>query len=237
MLASAALVGVVGIGLDGPEPTRGAGVASAPSDPAPVGPSGPEIPATARGVAAALTWAVAEQRDGSAGDHRGQTGEPYPVRRSDYRGPGDAPIDFRTDFYGELQWRDADGLGVSVVQINLQFDRTDDPGCEAGLASCETTTLPDGSLLSASTSTRESEDGTGIQRTVDLLRPDGVRIAVSATNGFDLAGGDWDVTRPEPPLTLAQLQQIAELDFWGATLPQSFVLAQLPGYERIDSGF
>lgn len=174
-------------------------------------------PATAPGVAAALLWAVADEQDGSATDFRGQHGH---------------------EWYSQLQWTPIDGLGLSVIGVNVQTDNTY-TGCPDGVFDCQEHTLPDGNKLLTYEEREAVAGGTGITRSAFLMRADGVSVAVEATNGLDLPMAKWDVTRPEPPLSADQLATIAEQPFWGTTLP-SYFLSQghdLPGYEDINSGF
>jgi hypothetical protein len=101
----------------------------------------------------------------------------------------------------ELQWQDADAVGVSVVGINVQFHGQFVSRCvpeDLQQADCEEATLPNGDKLTTYTETIPGQDGMGVRRVADLLRADGVRIAISATNGFQLPKGGWDITRPQP---------------------------------------
>lgn len=174
-------------------------------------------PATAPGVAAALRWAVADEQAGSASDFRGQHGH---------------------EWYSQLQWTPADSSGLSVIGINVQTDNTY-TGCPVGVFDCQERTLPNGSKLLTYEERQSVAGGTGITRIAALMRPEGLSVAVEATNGLDLPMAKWDVTRPEPPLSADQLATIAEQPFWGRTLPSYFISQgrDLPGYEDINSGF
>lgn len=208
---SAVTVAAVGVSAvphgagDGARDLVAAGVSNSRSnsaqndfDPAHPGPTGP---ATGRGLAAALRWAVADLQDGSATNFGGQEAH---------------------EWYANLEWTSADGQGVSVIGVNVQNDMRHG-NCDSTYLDCRESTLSDGSLLMTFEEHTAVADGTGISRTADLMRSDGVRVVVSATNGFDLPSSQWDITRPQPPLSAAQLTRLAQEPFWGATLPTYFL--------------
>ncbi|MEU6390104.1 hypothetical protein [Streptomyces sp. NPDC046939] len=102
-----------------------------------------------------------------------------------------------------------DGKGGSFVQINVQSgirDVADDlfgPGDE---------TLPDGTRVATHEGPGDDKGGSGtVMWTVDTLRPDGLRVAVSA---FNSASQRTDATREQPALTLAELKRIALSEKW-----------------------
>ncbi|MEV2216383.1 hypothetical protein AB0H86_34030 [Streptomyces sp. NPDC050997] len=83
------------------------------------------------------------------------------------------------------------------------------------LASCRARNLDDGSVLIS----YEEKSGTLTRRTADLLRKDGTRIVVVTSNSTDTKRGPADVTAP--PLTLAQLTDIAGSAEWQAWVEPS----------------
>ena len=228
VLTTVALAGILGSSLSGDGDRQaphaaGQRSSSAPTTSATAGDG--LVPATHRGIAAALADAVAQERQGEASDFAGQGGE----------------LKNDNNFYAELHWHDADGAGVSVVGINVQVHGKFVSRCnpqDPQQADCQEATLPNGDKLTTYTETTPGQDGMGVRRVADLLRADGVRIAISATNGFQLPKGGWHVTRPQPPLTTDQLVTIAKLGVWGDRLPQSLVEAgaALSPYVDLDAG-
>ncbi|TXS41948.1 hypothetical protein [Streptomyces sp. OR43] len=101
-----------------------------------------------------------------------------------------------------------DGRGRSLVQINVQPDMSD---VEGDLFGAGTEVLPDGTKVV----TREGpgeKGGEGVKmREVDTIRPDGLRVVISA---FNTANQNEAATRAEPALTLAQLRKIATSKVW-----------------------
>ena len=61
-------------------------------------------------------------------------------------------------------------------------------------------------------------------------------MLAAATNGFDLPNNQWDVTRPEPVLTVDQLADVVTEDWWGFELPARFADEgrELDPYDEID---
>ncbi|TYR56417.1 hypothetical protein FY004_23775 [Streptomyces parvus] len=91
-----------------------------------------------------------------------------------------------------------DGKGRSLVQINVQQDMRDSVGDLYG----DATTLPDGTLLATSKKPGE-KGGRGVVRwTADSMRPDGMRVLVSAFNSGEQSS---PATRKAPALTMDQL--------------------------------
>jgi len=237
VLGSAALVGAVvvgSVGLLGQDPDRdglpvagsGTPTASTPTPststaPAPVPSLDPSDTGrlTGRGVTAGLRHAVQEVAQGRAGAFAGQGG----ARPDD-------------EAYGQLDWTDADGLGVSVVGVNVQPGMDYVSSCGATELRCTRTRSADGRILTTYEEHTAVAGGVGIRRVADLLRPDGVRVVVSATNGYDLPANRWDVTRAQPPLGYAQLTEIVQQPWWGAQLPTYFLEQgeQLAPYDDLD---
>ncbi|QXE36020.1 hypothetical protein KQY30_18935 [Streptomyces sp. GMY02] len=100
-----------------------------------------------------------------------------------------------------------DGKGLSYVQVNVQSGMSDD----ADVLFPDATTLPDGTLLQ--TSKKAGEKGIdGIKMwTADTLRPDGLRVVISAFNAADQV---TPATRENPALTMKQLTAIATSPKW-----------------------
>jgi hypothetical protein len=83
------------------------------------------------------------------------------------------------------------------------------------LSSCTARNLDDGSVLIS----YEEKSGGLTRRTADLLRGDGTRVVVVTSNSTDSKSGPADV--PAPPLTLPQLNSIAESADWQAWVDPS----------------
>ncbi|MFJ9027695.1 hypothetical protein ACIRQP_04080 [Streptomyces sp. NPDC102274] len=100
-----------------------------------------------------------------------------------------------------------DGKGLSYVQVNVQPGMSDDMEDLFSGA----TTLPDGTLLK--TTKNAGEKGVeGIKMwTADTLRPDGLRVVISAFNAADQV---TPATRENPALTMKQLTAIATSQKW-----------------------
>ena len=132
------------------------------------------------------------------------------------------------DAYGELEFTPADGSGLGVVGINVQHgDMIDDSPFVCGkpwMVDCTVSTLPTGDR----TRTYQDQpvptsDGDGLRVVAELITPDrDLRVVASATNGFDLPSNQWDVTRPEPVLTVAQLSQIVSQPWWDFQIPREY---------------
>ncbi|MEV3896895.1 hypothetical protein OG333_16010 [Streptomyces anulatus] len=100
-----------------------------------------------------------------------------------------------------------DGEGRSLVQINVQADMRDVADDLYG----EATTLPDGTLLATSKEPGEKGGAGVVQWTADTMRPDGMRVVVSA---FNSGAQSTPATRPEPALTMDQLVALATGPQW-----------------------
>jgi hypothetical protein len=101
-----------------------------------------------------------------------------------------------------------DGRGASLVQVNVQGPV---PGVKAGASVPVTRTLPDGTTVDM----RQSDGDKGVEGTVvwtvDVRRPDGSRVVISA---FNSGTQHTSPTRPLPPLTMRQLEAIATSPKW-----------------------
>ena len=165
--------------------------------------TGPHVATTAPGAAVALHWAVAQQRTGSADVFAGQLSS------------------ISGDYHVRLRWSDGDAGGVSQVELNVQRNVML-VSCSEMTMPCRSVTLPDGSQLFTYEERIEVDGGTAVRRVADLRRVDGTRVVALSNNGID-AGDHWDITRPEPPLTSADLEAVVRSAFWGPRLPVAFV--------------
>ncbi|MER6838375.1 hypothetical protein ABT320_31095 [Streptomyces cellulosae] len=102
-----------------------------------------------------------------------------------------------------------DGKGGSLVQINVQPGMSD----VAGELFKDAEKLPDGRLVVTRESPGEKGGKNVVMWTADTLRPDGLRVVISAFNTPDQ---NADATRDTPALTLAQLREIALSTEWDA---------------------
>lgn len=100
-----------------------------------------------------------------------------------------------------------DGRGESFVQINVQPDASGIEGDLFGSAEV----LADGTKVATHQGPGE-KGGEGVKTNqVDTIRPDGLRVVISA---FNAASQNQAATRAEPALSLAQLQKIATSGIW-----------------------
>lgn len=102
-----------------------------------------------------------------------------------------------------------DGKGGSLVQINVQAGMSD----LAGELFKDAEKLPDGTLVTTQESPGEKAGEDVVMWTADTLRPDGLRVVISA---FNTPAQHEDATRDTPALTLAQLREIALSTEWDA---------------------
>ncbi|MFD9501789.1 hypothetical protein [Streptomyces sp. NPDC060035] len=101
-----------------------------------------------------------------------------------------------------------DGKGKSFVQINVQPNMSD---VEGELFGSDAKVLADGTKVTARQGPGE-KGGEGVKmRQVDTIRPDGLRVVISA---FNAANQNEAATREAPALTLAELQKIATSKVW-----------------------
>lgn len=184
--------------------------------------SGPLGPLTGPGAVEALFEAVGEVTHGGSAD------------QFEAQSTSDGA-------YAGLTWTPADGSGWFMVQLDVQpgFDAAGGVyTCTARDVDCSVRSLPDGAVLKVAEQRTPDGAETGRQLTVDLLRADGTRVAASATNGRDLGENRWEVTRPAPGLTAAQLQAIVEQPVFGPKMPARYDAGgrQLPYLKIVGEG-
>ena len=167
--------------------------------------------ATARGAVAALDWALQEELGGTTSDYFGQPPSGLPG--------------FGHDYYAQLVFDD--GGGVGEVGLNVQFGMDFVSTCanSSWVVRCSSRALPGGGRLTTYDEESPAAGGPHIRRVADLRRADGVRVVVSASNGFDLSANRYDVRRAEPAFTTEQLAAVVQHAFWGDTLPARFLEA------------
>ncbi|MBJ6644096.1 hypothetical protein [Streptomyces sp. BSE7-9] len=102
-----------------------------------------------------------------------------------------------------------DGKGGSLVQINVQPGMSD----MAGVLFEDAEKLADGRLVTTRQSPGEKGAEGVVMWTADTLRPDGLRVVVSA---FNTPAQHQDATRDTPALTMEQLREIALSTVWDA---------------------
>ncbi|AWL87683.1 hypothetical protein BF14_018650 [Streptomyces griseus] len=100
-----------------------------------------------------------------------------------------------------------DGKGRSLVQINVQQDMRDVAHQLYG----DATTLPDGTLLATSKKPGEKGGAGVVLWTADSMRPDGMRVVVSAFNSGEQSSA---ATRKAPALTMDQLTALVISPEW-----------------------
>ncbi|NED09487.1 hypothetical protein G3I55_48560 [Streptomyces sp. SID6648] len=100
-----------------------------------------------------------------------------------------------------------DGKGRSLVQINVQQDMRDVAHQLYG----DATTLPDGTLLATSKKPGEKGGAGVVMWTADSMRPDGMRVVVSAFNSGEQSS---PATRKAPALTMDQLTALVISPEW-----------------------
>jgi hypothetical protein len=180
--------------------------------------SGDTRPVTGRSAAAALLYAVGLTATGEATAFRGavDTGpyaEAYTIFRFTPSGSetgGEVAINVQPNFAGD-------------PNDPKPGDHTtlDDARCQSWMQRCTFTRLADGSRLTTYADT-SSHGSDGIRRVAALYRTDGVRVLVSASNGFDVTELDEKIVSAEPVLTTDQLVDIVTQPWWGPRLPSYF---------------
>ncbi|MFE7617424.1 hypothetical protein [Streptomyces sp. NPDC057496] len=103
-----------------------------------------------------------------------------------------------------------DGRGASLVQINVQPNMSD---VAETLFGAGTEVLPDGTKVVTHQSPGEKGGAGVVMWTADTIRPDGLRVVVSA---FNSGSQNAKATRETPALTMRQLKSIATSGKWTA---------------------
>lgn len=111
-----------------------------------------------------------------------------------------------------------DGKGASLVQVNVDLTKQDGdhtaPDGKDDRFGSGAKTLPDGTKVATRQGHGEKGGKGVVMWTVDTLRPDGRRVAISAFN----SGAQYTAsTRSAPVLTMAQLEAIATSTKWHPT--------------------
>ncbi|MDH6223403.1 hypothetical protein [Streptomyces sp. MJP52] len=101
-----------------------------------------------------------------------------------------------------------DGEGASMVQVNVQADMS---GAERQLFGADAETLPDGTKVVRRQGPGEKGGRDVVMWTVDTIRPDGMRVVISA---FNSGAQHTAATREAPALTMGQLREIATSPEW-----------------------
>lgn len=126
--------------------------------------------------------------------------------------PGDDTVTSRGADDQEYAWVIVDdGKGRSLVQINVQPNMSDVEGELFGGAE----TLPDGTKVVTRKEPGEKGGAGVVKWTADTIRPDGLRVVVSA---FNAGRQDEAATRKAPALSLAELRTIATSGKWAGLL-------------------
>lgn len=122
--------------------------------------------------------------------------------------PADVTVTSRGADDQEYAWVVVDdGKGRSLVQINVQPNMGDVEGQLFGGAE----TLPDGTKVVTKKAPGEKGGAGVVMWTADTIRPDGLRVVVSA---FNTDRQDAAATRTAPALTLSELKAIAAGAQW-----------------------
>jgi hypothetical protein len=107
-----------------------------------------------------------------------------------------------------------DGHGPSLVAMNVQSWKPDDPRIHQVFQGART--LSDGTRIITSEKPPTLGGKGAVERTVDTLRKDGLRVVVSSDNARAYG---IPATRKDPALSIPQLQKIALDPSWQQLLP------------------
>ncbi|MDX5578017.1 hypothetical protein ACWGBY_12235 [Streptomyces griseus] len=177
---------------------------AAPTDAATAGPSPSDAPAASSAVTGGSRTGEPSPDPASRGTHDAGTPAPpldYTLLMPTFRAllPEGLTVSDETDSGDEFASVVVDdGKGRSLVQINVQPDMRD----VADDLYRDATTRPDGTLLATSKKPGEKGGAGVVMWTADSMRPDGMRVFVSAFNSGEQSS---TATRPEPALTMDQL--------------------------------
>jgi len=189
----------------------------------PAAPEGETVPIDGRSTTAALRAAVLEVMDGDTTAYAGQD--------------DDGGLE---GTYGVFELTPASGGGPGVVGLNIQHASMlegDPIKCRHWMFDCTIQDLPGGALLRTYSEPPEQTTNGDGQRVVAeyfSIQRD-LRVVASATNGFDLSGDAWDVTREEPVLSIDQLVEVVTQEWWDFRLPARFAEegAELSPYQDV----
>ncbi|MFF0507315.1 hypothetical protein ACFYUH_27455 [Streptomyces fimicarius] len=177
---------------------------AAPTDAATADPSPSDAPAATSAVTGGSRTGEPSPDPASRGTHDAGIPAPpldYTLLMPTFRAllPEGLTVSDETDSGGEFASVVVDdGQGRSLVQINVQPDMRD----VADDLYRDATTRPDGTLLATSKTPGEKGGAGVVMWTADSMRPDGMRVVVSAFNSGEQSSA---ATRPEPALTMDRL--------------------------------
>jgi hypothetical protein len=177
-----------------------------------------------RATAALLRSAVDELVEGTDSDFAGQGGS----------GRGESG-----DTYAQFKLAPADGEGAGLVAVNVQdlaILKGSPRTCLSFMLDCTVTSVRGGDLLRTYRDLPDTSDGSDIRLVAELLSPSKqLRVVVSATNGFDLGGNEWNVTRRAAVLSAAELRAVAVDERWGFEVAGQYADegAALPTYREL----
>ncbi|MEU3051665.1 hypothetical protein [Streptomyces griseus] len=177
---------------------------AAPTDATTADPSPSDAPAATSAVTGGSRTGEPSPDPASRGTHDAGTPAPpldYTLLMPTFRAllPEGLTVSDETDSGGEFASVVVDdGKGRSLVQINVQQDMRD----VADDLYRDATTRPDGTLIATSKTPGEKGGAGVVMWTADSMRPDGMRVVVSAFNSGEQSS---PATRPEPALTMDRL--------------------------------
>jgi hypothetical protein len=205
-------------------------------------PSGDTAPATPRSLTVALQAAVTEVTDGTTSHFSAKSMVSLTWKQS--HEPGDDPRLGADLIRSRLAFQPADASPAAGVSVDLT-DRSDPAtrkdleavlSCEKDpLPDCESTRLPDGSLLMTWTSTGWTLPEKEPIETLHAERLVGDVLLSFQADSYVEEDETTRPTRPDAVLSTDQLVEIASQPWWtGFDLPAEFADADLPGYEESD---
>ncbi|MEU8791065.1 hypothetical protein [Streptomyces sp. NPDC048643] len=178
-------------------------------------PQPPLSPARLKKAATAAVWQTAADLMPKPSEPAAPTTTPHPAADGEAvlddlvsLLPADVTVTSRGADDQEYAWVIVDdGKGRSLVQINVQPNMGDVEGQLFGGAE----TLPDGTKVVTKKAPGEKGGAGVVMWTADTIRPDGLRVVVSA---FNADRQDAAATRTAPALSLSELRAIATSAKW-----------------------